>query len=90
MKVIIKSVKYLDIRGNYLKEIPRMITKSNNISELWISDNPYECNCDMLWIKDWLINATNVEDKDNITCLHNKVKGERRVFGSGTSFKQPF
>ena len=79
MEVIVKSLKYLDIRRNYLKEIPDIIKKGNNMTKMWISDNPYECNCDMLWMKDWLINATNVEDKDNVTCLHNEVKGERRV-----------
>ena len=77
IKVIMKSVKYLDIRRNYLTEIPHIITKTNNISNMWISDNPYECSCDIIWMKDWLIGARNVEDKDNVTCLHNKVKGER-------------
>ena len=77
MKANFESVKYLDIRRNYLKEIPQMITKTNNISKLWLSDNPFECHCDMLWMKDWLIDARNVQDKDNVTCLHNKVKGER-------------
>ena len=79
MKLIIKNVKYLDIRGNYLKKIPQIITKANNISELWISDNPFECNCDMFWMKDWLMGTRNVQDKDNVTCLQNKGKGERTV-----------
>ena len=53
MKVMIKSVKYLDISRNNLTEIPQIITKASNISKLWISENPFECNCDMMWMKDW-------------------------------------
>ena len=76
MKVIVRSVKHLDIRGNNLKEIPQTITKANNITKLWISNNPYECNCDMMWMKDWLIDAENVTDKKNVTCSSNKIKGK--------------
>ena len=77
MKAIIKTVKYLDISKNYLLKIPEIVTKNDNTSKLWISANPYECNCDMLWMKDWLMDARNVEDKDNVTCLYDKVKGKR-------------
>ena len=79
MKVMVESVKYLDISRNNLTEIPQIITKTSNISKLWISENPFECNCDMMWMKDWLLGATNVEDKENVTCLQNKVKSKIRV-----------
>ena len=68
MEVIIQNVKYLDIMGNNVTEIPRIITKANNLTELWISKNPYECHCDMLWMKNWLTNTSYVMDKDNVTC----------------------
>ena len=78
MEVVIKSVKHLDIRGNNLKEIPQIITKANNISKFWISNNPYECNCDMMWMKDWLIDTKTVMDKENVNCSGHKMKGERK------------
>ena len=76
MEFIIKSVKHLDIRGNNLTSLPETITKANKTNKLWISGNPYECNCDMLWMKDWLMDTRNVMDKDNVTCSGKTIKGE--------------
>ena len=80
MAVIVKSVKILDIRGNKFKNLPESIAKVNKTNKLWISDNPYECNCDMIWMKDWLMDTTSVLDKENVTCSGSKVKGEIKVF----------
>ena len=76
MKVIVENVKSLDIRGNKMHTLPRTITDINGTSKLWISNNPYECNCEMLWMKDWLINSGNVINKKNVTCSGSKVKGK--------------
>ena len=54
MEVIMNSPKHLDIRGNKLKSLPGTITNVNETSKLWISDNPYECNCYMIWMKVWV------------------------------------
>ena len=72
--VITENLKNLDIRGNKLKTLPGTIANINDSSKLWISDNPFECNCDMIWMKDWLIDARNVMDKKNITCSSGKIK----------------
>ena len=76
MEVIVISVKHLDIRGNNLKSLPQTIKKVAAENKLWISRNPYDCNCDTLWMKDWLKDTKNVQDKDNVTCSGNKVKGK--------------
>ena len=76
IKVISKSVMRVDIRGNKLKTLPRAITSLNASTKLWISDNPYECNCDTLWMKDWLIDTKNVQDKYNVVCSTGKMKGK--------------
>ena len=73
---IIKGVKHLDISGNKLKTIPLTIKKANNVTKIWISNNPYECNCDMLWMKDWLVGTKIVVDRENVTCSGSKLKGE--------------
>ena len=67
-EVVTQNVKSLDIRGNNLKNLPHAIANENTITKLWLSDNPYECNCDMLWMKDWLAETENIMDKRNITC----------------------
>ena len=68
MQIIVKNVRHLDIRGNNLKEIPKTITQTNNATKMWISDNPYECNGDMLWMKNWLTKTESVVDKENVKC----------------------
>ena len=72
MEVIILTVKSLDISKNNLGYLPKSIAKANKTAQLWISDNPYECNCDMIWMKDWLVDAQNVIDMKNVTCLSKK------------------
>ena len=76
MRVISENVKNLDIRKNKLKTLPESITKSNKTSKLWISGNPYECNCDMICMKDWLMDSENVVKKENVTCSTDKIKGK--------------
>ena len=75
MEVLMHNVKSFDIRKNNLKMLPKSIMKANK-PKLWISDNPYECGCNMLWMKNWLIDAGNVMDKKNVTCSGSQVKGE--------------
>ena len=80
MEVIIHNVKILDIRKNKLKNLPKSITKGKKTNKLWISDNPYECNCDMLWMKDWLIDTENVVDKKHVKCFGSKGKGKMTFY----------
>ena len=82
IEVIIKTVKTLDVRHNKLTTIPQSISKANKTNRLWMSDNPYDCNCDMLWMKDWLLDTDVVLDKINVTCSGSDVKGETVVFWS--------
>ena len=78
IELIMHNVKSLDIRGNKLKNLPATIANINIIIKLWISDNPYECNCEMLWMKDWLVDTGNVMDKKNITCSSTKIRGKKQ------------
>ena len=80
MKTILRSVKHLDIRGNNLKEIPKTIKNVKNMTKLWLSNNPYLCNCDIIWMKGWLMDNNNVKDKENVNCSGHKVEGERKQF----------
>ena len=87
MAITAKSVKNFDIRKNQLKTLPRTIRNVNESSKFWISDNPYECNCDMIWMKDWLVDTNNIQDKDNVTCSAGKMKGREKLFSNFKWFK---
>ena len=80
MEVIVQNVNNLDISKNDLKSLPKSISNSHKASKMWISDNPYQCNCDMIWMKDWLIDNNNVQDKDNVTCSARTQKGNQLFF----------
>ncbi len=49
-------------------------------TKLWLSNNPFICNCDMMWMKDWLQNATNVLDRENVTCGPGEWNGNCKQF----------
>ena len=78
MEAILKNVQQLDLRGNKLKILPKSIMKAHKTTKLWLSENPFECNCDMLWIRDWLLNTGNIMDIENTNC--SLRTGEGNVF----------
>ena len=75
MSDLVKNKKYLSIARNSLKYVPRAIEGAGNGTELWIGGNPYECNCDMLWMRDWLVSTTVVRDRDDAVCNTGNMKG---------------
>ncbi len=75
-KVLCSKAKMLKLSGNNIKQLPSFLRTTNNETQLWLSNNPYECNCDMMWMSDWLQNATNVMDRDSITCGTGKWNGK--------------
>ena len=75
MTALLNNTKYLNIASNKIKQLPKLIKDANHLAELWISNNSYECNCDMLWMKDWLVKAKNVMDKESVVCANGEMKG---------------
>ena len=73
---VLKKARYLNIAKNSLKQLPEEIAKATNDTELWIGNNPYDCNCGMMWMKDWLLGAPKVMDKKNVKCATGKMKGK--------------
>ncbi len=69
----------LDLRSNKLTRLSTLFQTQMLKTKLWLSNNPFDCNCDMVWMTDWLQNATNIMDKENITCGAGKWKG-RKLF----------
>ncbi len=73
LQVLLLHADIIDISENQMTELSENIM--NMKAQLWVGNNPYDCNCDMIWMRDWLQNATNVMDKENITCGPGKWKG---------------
>ena len=75
MKAIATNTKFFDVSNNNLTNLSSIIKDMGDDTELRLSNNPFECNCDMVWMKDWLIEAKNVADKENISCSNGKFIG---------------
>ena len=60
------KVRYLNLAGNKLKSFSQDIQQSG-LSEIYLSGNPIECNCDMFWFAKWL-NTTVVKDSQDVRC----------------------
>ncbi len=73
-KTALDQITELDISNNLLKSLPREIVRATKTTKIWLSKNPYMCNCDMLWMVDWLANAKLssgkpvVQDYKDVTC----------------------
>ena len=72
---LINSINIFDISNNELKTLPRKITDMTDRTVLKLKGNPFDCVCNMMWMKDWLLRTNNVVDKNNVTCSMGKMKG---------------
>ena len=58
----------LDISNNNLETIPRNFVKTN-IKTFRLSENRFQCKCNNLWIKNWLIESREmIQDYKTISC----------------------
>ena len=49
-------ITHLDLRGNRLKTLPyeEVLEQIPGIAEILLEDNPWDCTCDLLSLKEWL------------------------------------
>ena len=66
------SVLSLNLEGNKITELPQTVSQLNNRTKLRLGGNPYICNCDTLWMKEWLyklsLKGNAIPDFKNVTC----------------------
>ena len=74
------KVRYLNLAGNKLKSFSKDIQQSG-LSEIYLSGNPIECNCDMFWFAKWL-NTTKcpcgpriLKDQHYVRCVGGEWNG---------------
>ncbi len=74
------SMKQLNLANNNLTNLPKPVAKIKNVI-FTLSGNQFHCDCDMLWMVDWLANATTpsgghiVEDYKEVTCYSGQMIG---------------
>ncbi len=70
-----KSLTRIDLSQNKMTLLPESIKTLTNSTKIWLGGNPYNCECSILWIRDWLQKTSSVQDKDNVTCMNGKSLG---------------
>ncbi len=71
----------VDILNNNITSLPKEITQLKKIQ--WkLSGNPFQCDCDMIWMAEWFVNTTmpsgehTVLDYRNVTCKSGDFFGQ--------------
>ena len=80
MRSILMKLKTFNLSNNVLKNLPSSVRETNNNTKLWISNNSYDCNCDMMWMRDWLVKTTSVVDKEQVVRASGKMIGNMHEF----------
>ena len=75
-KTLLSHADNLVLSHNSLQKVSSIL-QSDFQTQVWLSNNPFLCNCGMMWMHDWLQNASNVMEKANITCAGGKWNGEK-------------
>ena len=77
-----KTIREISFRNNKLTGLSfQWKTKSSNVERLWLSGNPIACDCDMLWMMNWLQNSTGatghrlVQDYEDVICATGPQAG---------------
>ncbi len=74
------STKTIDLSGNKLISLPKGVMEGH-FERIWLSGNEFECNCDMLWMANWLDKSRSpsgghlIQDYNKVLCHDNKYKG---------------
>ena len=73
-------IKFLNLARNNLKTFPKTFS-GTHFSQVYLAGNPIDCNCEMLWLANWL-NVTNnqsesriVKDYKQVVCAGGKWNG---------------
>lgn len=61
------NLSFLSVQGNILEQIEAMAFNEwhqPKLTHIDLRDNPFNCNCDLLWLKQWLIQRQILEDSE--------------------------
>ncbi len=77
-----KMLRQLDLSENRLQYLPQNMQEAKHLTKIWLTGNPFVCDCTMLWMIDWIANFTLpstehvVQNYHNITCTNGVMAGQ--------------
>ena len=88
------KLQVLDLFNNSLERIPKRVRNINSITEINLSENPFVCDCEMLWMRNWLMtfnltkeqllrvkcrNGTSILNLDGTACFSKDLPTWQKV-----------
>lgn len=65
----VTNLKFVDLSRNNLTTLPHSLGNLRNLTHLNISQNPWMCDCRMVWFPSWLQTKKNVTfERSNLRC----------------------
>lgn len=74
----IGTLRIMNLTNNKIRTIAPGIQNLDTVEEIWLSGNPLDCDCGMIWMIHWLNNFTKksiVRDYKDITCGSGRLNG---------------
>ena len=69
------TISQLDLSKNQIRRIPEVIQSVKSLAKIYLSGNPFVCDCKMTWMITWLNNCSDiVKDYKQITCGSGRFK----------------
>ncbi|XP_018425875.1 PREDICTED: BDNF/NT-3 growth factors receptor isoform X1 [Nanorana parkeri] len=68
------KLTYIDLSRNKLTTLNRRLFRHLSLTHLLLGDNPFQCSCDIMWIKVFQEASMFNMDKQNIICLNENDK----------------
>lgn len=77
-KLFGSNLQVFDLRNNSLSTLPEKIANFTSLTEMWLSGNPFVCNCSMIWMKQWMDNYNKsgnrvIKDYVNVSCSNGQL-----------------
>lgn len=70
------ALETLDLRSNLLVSLPQNIQKLK-LKEVFLTPNPFQCDCKTRWLKEWLLgNKLVIKDWHQVTCATGAEDGQ--------------
>ena len=66
-----KTLKSLNLANNKLITLPKTAKTLVNLQQMWLADNPFYCDCSMVWMIRWLNNFTTSNGQHVIVDFHD-------------------
>ena len=63
------NLQDLNLHSNKIEQLPKQIMHVTPLKRLWLSGNPYLCDCRTIWMKELILNSSSyVQDAYDVMC----------------------